>query len=84
MADVKYQCQGLTPHADAPWPSALGKTLARKAESSGQIGMEDCQKKVSIETVRKRPTKAPPSPAGMRIVRIKETRVAVVGDLYRR
>ena len=43
-ADVKYQCQGDVPHAEAPALPSVGKTFERNAESSGQIGVGDCQK----------------------------------------
>jgi hypothetical protein len=69
-ADVKYQCQGLVPQADAPRLSCVGKTFEKNAASSGQIGLSACQKKVSMVTVRARPTSAPDSPAGT-IVRVK-------------
>lgn len=74
-AEVKYQYHGLVPQAEAPRPLSAGKTLARKADNSGQIGTLDCQKKVSIETVKARPTSAPNSPAGM-IVRVRRVHLA--------
>ena len=64
-ADVKYQCQGLVPQADAPRLPRLGKILDRKAESSGQSGIVDCQKKVSMGIVKRRPIVAPKRPAGI-------------------
>lgn len=43
-AEVKYQASGWVPHAEAPALPEAGKMLNMKAESSGQSGMEDCQK----------------------------------------
>lgn len=72
---MKYQCHGLVPQAEAPRSLSLGKTLDRKADNSGQIGIFDCQKKVSMETVKARPTTAPDSPAGI-IIRVRRVHLA--------
>ena len=63
-ADVKYQYQGLVPQAEAPSLGSEGKTLERKAESSGQSGVDDRQKNVSMGIERARPMTAPKRPAG--------------------
>ena len=68
MAEVKYQCQGLVPQADAPNPFVDGKTLEMKADNSGHKGEGDCQKKVSIETESTRPVSVPNMPEGMSIL----------------
>ena len=65
-AEVKYQCQGDVPQADAPSDDSDGKILERKAESSGQSAVGDCQKNVSIGMVRARPMSRPNIPAGRR------------------
>jgi len=68
-ADVKYQCQGLVPQAEAPSLGSEGKMLERKAESSGQSGVGDRQKNVSMGIERARPMTAPKKPAGSKAVR---------------
>jgi hypothetical protein len=69
-ADVKYQCQGLVPQAEAPRLESEGKMFERKPESSGQRGVGDCQKNVSIGTEIARPMRAPKTPAGSRALRM--------------
>lgn len=69
-AEVKYQCQGLVPQAEAPRLESAGKTLENKAESSGQRSLDDCQKNVSIGTEMARPMMAPKRPAGSRALRM--------------
>ena len=69
-ADVIYQCQGLVPQAEAPRLDSEGKMLDRKAESSGQSGVADCQKNVSIRMERARPIMAPRIPAGSKALRM--------------
>ena len=69
-ADVIYQCHELVPQAEAPRLESDGKMLERKAENSGQRGPDDCQKKVSIGTERRRAMEAPMMPAGSRALRI--------------
>jgi len=69
-ADVKYQCHGLVPQPEAPRLSSLGKTFDRKAASSGQRSLRDCQKNVSIETVNSRPAIVAVKIAGINTLRI--------------
>ncbi len=69
---MKYQCQAEVPQAEAPCSGSDGKTLERKAESSGHSGLGDCKKKVSIGIVMMRPISTPKMPAGRRALRMKE------------
>ena len=69
-ADVKYQCPGFVPHAEAPRLESEGKTFERKAESSGHRGVGDCQKNVSIGIESARPMRAPKTPAGRKALLI--------------
>lgn len=83
-AEVKYQCQGLVPHADAPGPASGGKMLDMKASYSGHSGADDCQKKVSIVTVSKRPAIPPDKAAGMKVDRMSANLASIVGALMSR
>ena len=69
---MKYQCHGDVPHADAPRLSLDGKILDRKAASSGHNRVRDCQKKVSMLTVRRRPAIVADRIAGRKTVRTRE------------
>ena len=71
-AEVKYQCQGLVPHAEAPRLLSFGNMLERKADNSGQSGPEDCQKNESIGTVNMRPIVMPDRRDGMTAWRTKQ------------
>ena len=73
-ADVKYQCHGLVPQAEAPLQSFWGKTLDRKAVSSGQRSILDCQKYVSTATVNIKPAIPPLKAAGMKTTRMRFAR----------
>jgi len=84
-ADVKYQCQGDVPQAEAPMPSSFdGRTLERNAASSGQSSLLDCQKNVSMLTVRRRPATVAERMAGRKTARTREMALLKVPAFRRR
>lgn len=80
-ADVIYQCHGDVPQAEAPRPPLDGKTLDIKPANSGHKRVRDCQKNVSMPTVRMRPTMVAARMAGMHVVRTKVMPFAMEPDL---
>lgn len=70
---MKYQCQGDVPQAEAPRPPFDGRTLDRNAASSGQSSDRDCQKNVSMLTVKRRPATVAERMAGRKTARTRET-----------
>lgn len=71
IAEVKYQCQGDVPQAEAPRLPSAGKTLDQNAASSGHSHVGDCQKKVSVGTVQSSPATVAEMAAGRKTVRTR-------------
>lgn len=83
-ADVKYQYHGDVPQADAPRLSRDGNTFDKNAASSGHRRVRDCQKKVSMLTVKSRPAIVADRMAGRNTVRTRETADERFADLASR
>ena len=69
-ADVRYQCQGDVPQAEAPCEPGGGNTFERNAAASGQRRRCERQMKVSIDTVKASPATVAVRRAGRRSPRI--------------